>query len=210
MRVPGVLIVVCVMASTATQAQEVKLGPVEAYTVVYTVSGLQSGTITQYSRNFSVEQVQVNDLTLPGGAMNTVRLITQGDTITSYDPATHRAGSMSNASYAQLAAVAAGEDGEQLVSILLRALSFAPTGVMQNYAGEACTVWESAQLSQTRCVTPDGISVRIQIGSPGAGVEQMAQSISRGDPGPEHFYRVPEGVDITPVNALNQLPGLGG
>lgn len=210
MRVPGVLIVAYVMVNAAAQAQEVKLSPIEAYTVVYTVSGQQSGTLTQYSRSFGVEQAQVNDITLQGGAMNTVWLITLGDTITSYDPATQRAGSMANSSYAQLAAVTAGKDGEELVSVLLQALSFTPTGAMQNHAGEACAVWESTQLSQTRCVTPDGISLRIQIGTPGAGVEQMARSVSRGDPGPDNFYRVPEGVDITPVNTLNQLPGLGG
>jgi len=197
-------------ALAPAHAQSVKLSPVESYTVVYSVSGAQSGTLTEYSRGFGIEQVQENDLTLPGGLTSRVRLITRADIVVSYDPTSNRAGSIANPSYARLAATAAGKDGRDLTNALLQSLTFVPTGRMENYAGEACMVWESSQLSQTRCVTPDGIAVHMRIAAQGVEIERTAQSVARGEPGPDSVYAPPDGVNVAPVASMNLLPGLGG
>jgi hypothetical protein len=196
-------------ALAAAPAPVVKFSPVEAYTVVYMVTGPQSGNLTQHSRKFGLEQSAINDLSLGNNARNRVQLMTMGDRIISYDPLTRRAGSTNNPGYQQLLTAATGTPDAELSNALLRALGFAPSGRMQTFLGETCLVWESQQLMQSRCVTPDGINLQTRITLPGATTVQTVRTIRRGDPGPESAYSVPQGTQVMPVASMRELPGVG-
>jgi hypothetical protein len=193
----------------AAAPPEVKFSPLESYTVVYTVSGPQSGVVTQHSRKYGLEQSQVNDLGLGNNARNRVQLITLGDRIISYDPLTRRAASTANPGYDDLIMAARGKTDAELPAALLRTLSFEPTGRMQNLAGETCLMWESRRLAQSRCVTADGIALQTRLMLPGATVVQTAQTVRRREPGPDAAYMVPVGTAVPNVQSLTELPGVG-
>lgn len=206
-------VLVLIMSSPATAsgpaASATKFSPLKAYTVVYKVSGAQNGTVTQYSRQYGLEQSQVNDLALGNGARNRVHLITRGASITSYDPDTRRAGTTANPGYQTLRAAVNGKGDTDLPGALLKVLGFTPTGRMDQIAGEPCMVWDSSALSQTRCVSADGIALRVHLAVPGADITQTAIKVSRGDPGPGAVYAVPTGIAIAPVSGMGALPGVG-
>jgi hypothetical protein len=186
-----------------------RFSPIEAFTVVYTVTGPQLGRYTQHSRKFGLEQSQINDLALGNNVRNRVQLMTLGDKIVSYDPLTRMAASTTNPGYEQLRLAATGKTDAELPAALLRALSFEPTGRMQNLAGETCLMWESRQLSQSRCVTIDGITLQTRLNIPGNAIVQTASAVRRGDPGPESAYMVPPGMTVQQVQSLTELPGVG-
>jgi hypothetical protein len=197
-------------ALAAEPTPQAKFSPLEAYTVVYDVSGAQTGSYTQHSRKFGLEQSQINDLSLGGNVRNRLQLMTLSDRIVSYDPLTRRAGSTANPGYARLTTAAAGKSDADLPKVLLQTLSFAPTGRMQNLAGETCMMWESRTLQQSRCVTVDGITLQTRLTLPGAAIVHTARSVRRGDGGPEEAYRVPNGVAVQEVPTMKDLPGVGG
>jgi hypothetical protein len=186
-----------------------KFSPIEAYTVVYTVTGPQAGRYTQHSRKFGVEQSQINDLSLGNNVRNRVQLMTLGDRIVSYDPLTRMAASTTNPGYEQLRQAAAGKTDAELPAALLRALGFETNGRMQNLAGETCVMWEARPLSQSRCVTPDGITLQTRLNIPGNAIVQTAVAVRRGDPGPESAYMVPPGMNVRQVQSITELPGVG-
>ena len=55
-----------------------RFSPIEAFTVVYTVTGPQTGRYTQHSRKFGLEQSQINDLALGNNVRNRAQLMTLG------------------------------------------------------------------------------------------------------------------------------------
>jgi hypothetical protein len=197
------------LATAASAQPQVRFSPLESYTAVYNVTGLQTGTITEHSRKYGAEQSRINDINLGNGVRNRMQLITAGDRIITYDPAVNRAAAMANPTYQALAKVTAGKDPADLPKVLMQALSFVPTGRMQNIAGETCMIWESQRLSQTRCMTQDGIALETRVNAQGVNIVQTASSVRRGDPGPETAFAVPAGVQVPEVKSMNELPGAG-
>jgi hypothetical protein len=80
---------------------------------------------------------------------------------------------------------------------------------MQNLVGETCMMWESRTLSQSRCVTSDGVVLQTRLALPGTVIIQTARMVRRADPGPETAYHVPAGVTVQQVATMNELPGVG-
>jgi hypothetical protein len=70
-------------------------------------------------------------------------------------------------------------------------------------------IWESQRLSQTRCMTQDGIALETRVNAQGVNIVQTASSVRRGDPGPETAFAVPAGVQVPEVKSMNELPGAG-
>jgi hypothetical protein len=188
----------------------VKFAPIEAYTVVYDMTGAQNGTLTQHSRRYGLEQSHINDLALPNGGRNRTQVVATGDRIISYDPNTRRAGATANPAYATFVAAASGKSDADLPKALLQSVGFIPTGRMQNIAGETCMVWENRTLQGTRCVTNDGVLLQARLNRPNAMLTQTARAVRRGDAGPNEAYVVPAGVTVTEVKSMAELPGFGG
>jgi hypothetical protein len=206
MRLSAGFVLLTVLATSAAAQPAVRFSPVESFTVVYNATGLQSGTITQHSRKFGLEQSQINDVTFANGMRNRMQLITLGDKIITYDPAANRAGATPNPAFRRLTAAAAGKEGNDLSKALLQAVNFVPTGRMQNIAGETCMVWENKQFSLNQCATQDGIVLETRQTIQGATMIKTATAVRRGDPGPETAYSVPAGVQVQDVRSLNDLP----
>ena len=205
----GCLLSAVLVSAASAQPEAVHLSPIESYTVVYNVTGLQTGTITQHSRKFGAEQSQVNDLAIGNGLRSQLQLIMLPDKIITYDPASGRAGATTNAAFKLLSAVAAGKEGADLPKAVLQAAMFVPTGRMQNLAGESCMVWENKQFGLTQCMTQDGIALDTRQTLQGATIVKIATAVRRGDPGPESAYAVPAGVQVQDVKSANELPGPG-
>jgi len=182
--------------SAQAGAAEIKFAAVPSYTVIYDVRGAETGTITLHSRKYDTEQVQILALTKNGKTSNT-RVVTKNEKIF-----VHSAGlpvrEALNEGYAKLVKAASGKAGNTIPKAMMQSLGFVPTGAQETHAKESCRVWESKTLKQKRCVTEDGIAIKVQINVGGKDMIQTARSIARGNSGPDSAYQVAAAKPATP------------
>jgi len=203
----AVLVFTVVFGSPAFAA-DVKFSPLAAYTVVYQATGIHSGTVTDHFNRYGTEQVTINDLYYPSGRHDRTRIIALDDTVYSVDENTSRIGWLKNSTYQRLVELSAGKDGERLVDSTLTFLGFDPQGTAESYLGQPCRVWSNFVIKQSRCVTADGIVLRVTTDTNIGPAVRIAREVRRGDPGPESAYRLPPGAPMQRVDRVRDMPGL--
>lgn len=187
-----------------------KFHPLRAYTIIYELNGLKSGTVTEHARNYGNEQAQITDTTMTVSGITireNKRVIIRGRDITTIDFDKKTVAQMTNPLFDSIATHLKGKDAAELGRELMIAMGHEPTGVTETVAGENCEVWKNAQLGQEICVTSDALTLRNSVAMMGMNFSQTAKEVRRGDPGPDEAYTVPEGFTQTQTPDLGQIMG---
>ena len=201
-------------ASAVLSASTVQLHPVEKYIVVYEYEGMQSGTSTQYNREWGHLRAEVQDTatTLMGMTVTTKqRMIVRDDEIVTIDLKTNTATKTRNPMYERLVASLQEEDlsAEELGRKMLRTMGGEPTGETGRFAGEACEWWRVQQVGQRICITKDAITLRLEMNLGGMSMIQTATSVLRNDGGPDSVFDY-TGVPVQQAPAMPDLSAILG
>lgn len=194
---------ICCMAATAAGAAEnPRFHPLDRYTIVYALEGMQTGTFTEHSRSFGYLRAEYErTVVLVGGRRieTNTQAIIEGPIVTRFDLATRAGTRIQNPMYDKLAKAVDGEDAMALSRRMLAALGAKETGESAEYAGEVCRLWRVEMAKQTLCVTDDGLTLLSDVAMPGAAMKRVATEIRRGDGGPDDAFTVPADVKITEI-----------
>jgi hypothetical protein len=193
----------------ATADPEVKLHPIEKYTIAYEFEGMQSGSSTQYNRDWGHLRAEVQDTTtsMMGVTIaNKQRMIVKDAEIITIDLKTNTATTTKNPMYDRLVASLRDRNltSEQLGEEMLRAMGGAPTGESGSFAGESCDWWAVQQVGQRLCITDDALTLRMEMNLGGMKMVQTATAVRRGDGGPDDAFD----YSNIPVQKAPDMPDL--
>ncbi len=195
-------------STDGTPAKNPKLHPVKQFTIVYELSGMDTGTLTHHSKDWGYHQVQIKDASMSVMGISQVtkeRLITKGREITTINLATNTGMRIDNPMYDNLAQAFDGKDPMEVGEDFMTAMGGVKTGDTREIAGETCDVWTIAQMGAEQCVTQDGLTLAMDVNMMGMQMKQVATSVSRKNGGPKDAYEVGEDVTISET-ALPTLP----
>lgn len=182
-----------VLPLAAHAGADVKLHPIEKYTISYEFEGMQSGTSTQYNRNWGHLRAEIQDTTTSMRGVtiaNKQRMIVKDAEIIMIDLKTNTATKTRNPMYDRLIASLGEREltGEELGEEMLRAMGGSPTGESGSFAGESCNWWQVAQVGQKLCITNDALTLRMEMNLGGMRMIQTATSVKRDDGGPDDAF----------------------
>lgn len=195
----------------AAKAADVRFYPIEAFTIVYAHQGMQSGTTTVHTRDYGRLRAEWRELTMSFAGIvqqQKERVVIDGPSVTTIDLKTNTATRIKNPMYDNILAGMEryGGDGVETGKAFMRGMGGVETGESKTIAGEVCAVWQIPQLSQTHCITEDGLALEIASAMMGMQMSQVATEVRRGDGGADEAFSL-EGVT---VNELALPPGMMG
>jgi hypothetical protein len=193
-----------------------KLHPVKSYTIVYTLEGMQAGTVTQHSRdygNLTAEISQVETRVAGKVFPDHKQVIADGEWLTTVDLTNKTATRVPRPKLEDLSPKLKGRDPLEVAREMFQAMGAKPTGKKLQYAAESCEVWTQTQgFAITFCITSDGLSLYSQTSVGGMTATRTATTLKRGDGGPDSAYKVPAGISVSeginPMDALKNLKNL--
>ncbi len=164
----------------------------DRFSIDYTLSGTESGTITEHVDACGVRRVEVKNtqVSVMGMVQRTdQRVIYDGEQIITVDNATGSVTTTTNPFYAQMAAAADREGGGvALGERMMRGMGGTPTGQTGSYAGHSCDRWQVAQLGAEVCVTSWGATLHMRSNIMGMTMERTATAVRLNDAGPADAY----------------------
>jgi len=193
--------------STAAGAADPRFYPIESFTIVSALEGMNRGTRTMHVTDWGRKHVTIEETTLSiMGVTQTAkrRVIVDGRDVTTIDEQAKTVSRTVNPLYDGLARGVEGKDPQELGRSFMTALGHEPTDRRGEFAGEDCGFWTNPQLGQELCVTDDGIVVRTVTKMMGMNLSETATAVRRDDPGPAAAYDVPD----YPVSATPNLRDL--
>ncbi len=185
----------CLAGAANAADDDIRFYPVESFTLVSTMTGVNAGTKTMHVKDYGRTYVEIEQSTMSmmGFTQNTnKRVIIQGPNITTIDEVARTITTSVNPLYENIAnQVRNAGSGEELGRTYMQALGHRPTGQTATYAGETCEIWNNAQFMQTLCATDDGIVLHIASNMMGMNMTTTATELRLGDPGPDEAYALP-------------------
>ncbi len=202
-------------AQTAAAAGgEERLYGQEKFTLVYKLTGQQSGSVTEHNRAWGRKRVEINDtvLTVAGMTQKTrTRVIYDRASIITVDPDTGAATTTVNPMYDQLIGAMRGRSGVEMGKEMMVAMGGQSTGEQGSFAGQACEYWTVAAVGARSCVTPWGATLKQTTTFAGVTMDREAIEVRIGDGGPDDAYaydasKATAGPDLK--KAMDVLKGL--
>ncbi len=202
------------VASVLISSAEAQEGPYPTETgkIEYEVTGMQSGTMTRYWRQWGLEQAEYNDQTMSMAGITQVTLthkITNAETVTNIDLTDDTATQIANpmGDFYDMSP----DQMDNVNQMMMQNMGGQLTGT-DVIAGQECEVWEVGMMGGEMCLW-SGVELR---NSAGGMLTMTAISIDTDTPvGDEHFT-VPDNVTFTtgggsgpPPNIQDILDGLG-
>ena len=202
------LVVLATGMSFGAQAEQ-KWHPVEAATITYSQTGMQTGTSISAHIDYGRKRYEENDLMLD---MMGFKQATKDwnvyidDLIYHGDPATMIITKTVNPLYDQIKEGLEDKSPEEVAITMFNGLGMQKTGETRSYAGEDCEMWAGGQLGMSMCFTEDMLLLYMNMAMGPASMERTATSVERGSGGPADRYEIPkEGYTVTDGPDLNQM-----
>jgi hypothetical protein len=200
-------IIASLALAAAASADDVKLHPLEAYSVEYKLEGSQTGTEVYHLADWGRRTATLTDSRMKVFGIESrthTRTVTDGARITSYDLDKKTGTVTTNPMYDDVvAAVKKGGDPTETGKEMIRAFGFQPTGERATIAGESCEFW-SGQLGRT-CFTDDGITLQVETSMGGVTIRKVATKVARGDAGSGSVYAPEPGISVTEQPNIEEL-----
>ena len=199
--------------SSISSAEDVRLHPLETFSVKYSHEGMMSGESKQQCRNWCNEMVNTINQTMSmmGITQNTnQKTITIRDKIYNIDLDKGTVTEATNPMYDTMVQASQnnGADPMAFAQQWMDALGYQATGNSRTILGESCQDYTSPQLmGSTVCMTEDGLTLRMamDMGQRMSSV-QTAIEIKRNDPGEDVDYEIPAGAQpAAPAPDLQQI-----
>ncbi len=197
----GLTFLFFMVAGSLSFAEEVRLHPLESFSVKYAHEGMMSGESTQQCRNWCNEMVTTVNQTMSmmGITQNTnQKTINKGEKIFNIDLDKGTVTEAANPMYETMVQAGKnnGDDPMAFAQQWMDALGYQATGNNRTILGENCQDYTSPELmNSTVCMTEDGLTLRMAMDM-GSGMSsvQTAVEVKRDDPGEDADYVVPAGA----------------
>ena len=178
------------MAANASAAEPCFYGE-ESFTIVWDLTGMESGKITEHVMDCGRKRVEIHDTAMSVAGMTTKqkkRTIYDGAEVVTVDSASGKTTKMKNPMYDSLVQSMNGKDGVEFGKEIMSRMGGKPTGKTGTYAGVECDFWQIASLATESCVTSWGATLYTKATVMNMTSERVATSIKIGDPGPADAY----------------------
>lgn len=177
---------------------------VEAATVVYELSGMQTGSKTVYWDNYGRRELAVSKTSISAGGMTIEReeiVLTLPDFIYTIDPVARTATRVPN----PIREMAQGQPDVVGLGIdMLKNMGGAQTGT-ETVAGVTCDVWTVASLGTTTCIW-QGVPLKNETNMAGMTITVTATSITEGPVDPALFELDPT-LTVRDMPTMPNMPG---
>lgn len=186
----------------AVDVSAIKLHPVEVFTVEYELTGSETGKTVEHWRDWGHSRVEIRSTVRnvdPAHPVNE-RIITNDHDVMLIDELTREGALTDNPEHFALIQDAQDEDPIKFADKLMMVLGGTKTETMQEYAGEACTLWTFSELAE-QCVTEDGIVLYSKAILYSLHLEQKATEVRRGDAGPDSAFEVGDNIEVIDMAA---------
>jgi hypothetical protein len=178
-------------------AEDVRLHPLEAYWVRYTLEGMMQGEVLEQCRYYCNERAESRQTTMNVAGMNQTqnqRTLTVRDLVYNINEDTGTVTKTSNPMYQTLVDQVKANGTEATYKTWLSSFGYELTGNEQEIAGETCKEYASEQMmGATTCLTDDGLMLRTEV----AGSIQTAVEVHRGAPRDLSAFEIPEGSIVS-------------
>lgn len=164
----------------------------ERFTLVGTQSGTESGSFTEYVRDWGRTRAEIKNTTIAvmGITRRTnARVVYSGPEIATIDLDTGAVTLATNPMYSQVVEAMRGRDGIEFGQEIMTQMGGRATGETGSYAGHQCAVWEVAQLGSRSCVTDWGATLHNSTTFGGVTMERTVTEVRMNDGGPDDAFQ---------------------
>ncbi len=164
---------------------------VEAFTIVSTQTGTESGTVTEYARSWGLERSEVFETSVQRGMRSIEkreRKVYRSGRVTTINARNGRSRSANAPFHGQVLEASQGRRPEDAGALIMAAVGGTATGETGRFAGHDCTYYENRAIGSTICVTDWGGTLHLRVRFLGADYERTATEVRLGDGGPDSAF----------------------
>lgn len=191
-------------ADAAADAGAEKFYGKKAFTIVYSQTGVEAGSVVEHVRDWGARRAEITDTKLTAAGMTiekSTRVVFEGAKVTTIDTRTGAVTQITNPLYDQIVGAMRGRSAIEFGEQMMRSMNGEKTGETAKIAGETCNWWQITQLGTRTCVTEWGASLATRSSLGGMSFEKEATEIRLDDGGPDEAFaydpaKVQAGPDI--------------